>query len=65
VVFAPASDWSYTTSVVEVEERFGSSLNFETDDVSWIPVDGVSSLELHAGFAAAWPEIAGIVLGAE
>jgi len=40
-------------------------LNFETDDVSWIPVDRVSSLELHAGFASAWPEIAGIVLGAE
>jgi len=65
VVFAPASDWSYTTSVVEVGERFGTSLNFETDDVSWIPVDRVSLLELHAGFASAWPEIAGIVLGAE
>ena len=64
VVFAPALDWSYTTSVVEVGERFGASINFETDDVAWIPVDQVASMDLHAGFAAAWPQIAGVVLGA-
>ncbi|MFZ8947525.1 MAG: NUDIX domain-containing protein, partial [Ilumatobacteraceae bacterium] len=53
VVFAPALDWSYTTSVVEVGERFGASINFETDDVAWIPVDQVASMDLHVGFAAA------------
>ena len=29
-VFAPATDWTYTTVVVEVDHRFGDSLNFET-----------------------------------
>ena len=34
-VFAPADDWSYTTIVVEVDEPFGYSTNFETDAVGW------------------------------
>src|SRR5690606_14307479 len=32
-VFQPSDDWRYTTVVVEVPERFGSSVNFETDAV--------------------------------
>lgn len=61
VVFAPADDWSYTTMVVEVSERFGSSINFETDAVEWFTLDEVSELPLHAGFAAAWPDLHKIV----
>lgn len=64
VVFQPAVDWSYTTFVVEVAEQFGASMNFETDDVSWFGPDDVDRLELHAGFAAAWPELRLIILGA-
>jgi 8-oxo-dGTP pyrophosphatase MutT (NUDIX family) len=60
-VFAPADDWSYTTAVVEVAERFGASINFETSDVRWVRPDDVESLPLHAGFAAAWPAIRAIV----
>lgn len=60
-VFAPATDWSYTTFVVEVPERFGSSINFETDAVAWDPPDAVGRRPLHAGFAAAWPEIRRII----
>ena len=59
--FAPASDWSYVTSVVEVPERFGESLNFETDDVGWFAPDQVESLDLHSGFAAAWPHLRALV----
>jgi len=60
-VFAPAIDWSYTTAVVEVGERFGASLNFETTDVRWVPVPAVDHLQLHPGFATSWPSVRKIV----
>ena len=60
-VFEPATDWRYTTVVLEVEERFGSSVNFETDDVGWVALDRVEHLPLHAGFAAAWPHLRAII----
>ncbi|CAN5566088.1 hypothetical protein BH23ACT3_BH23ACT3_22300 [soil metagenome] len=60
-VFRPASDWHYTTVVVEVSERFGESVNFETDAVGWFTPDEVDRLEVHAGFAAAWPHLRRIV----
>ena len=59
--FRPATDWSYVTVVVEVDERFGASMNFETDDVGWFTPDEVETLPLHAGFAAAWPHLRAIV----
>jgi 8-oxo-dGTP diphosphatase len=59
--FVPASDWTYTTVVVEVEQRFGESINFETDAVGWFTLDEVDALPLHAGFAAAWPHLRGII----
>ena len=63
-LFAPATDWTYTTVVVEVTARFGSSINFETDAVGWFTIDEVAELPLHAGFAAAWPHLAEIVAAA-
>ena len=45
----------------EVPERFGRSLNFETDDVDWVAPDAVTRRPLHAGFAAAWPFLRAIV----
>ena len=60
-LFRPAEDWAYTTVVVEVDERFGSSINFETDAVEWFTPDEVDDLPLHAGFAAAWPHLRDIV----
>jgi 8-oxo-dGTP diphosphatase len=64
-VFAPADDWHYTTVVVEVDEPFGASINFETDDVDWVPIDDVTARPLHAGFLAAWPHLRAIVDDAE
>jgi 8-oxo-dGTP pyrophosphatase MutT (NUDIX family) len=64
-VFAPASDWQYTTVVLEVDGRFGASVNFETDAVAWVGLDEVDHLPLHAGFAAAWPHLRAIVEAAE
>lgn len=60
-LFKPAVDWAYTTVVVEVDERFGSSINFETDAVDWFAPDQVESMDLHAGFAAAWPHLRAII----
>lgn len=60
-VFAPAIDWSYTTVVVEVEQTFGESINFETDAVVWLRVADVDHRPLHPGFAAAWPHLRSIV----
>lgn len=64
-VFAPATDWTYTTAVVAVPARFGTSLTFETDDVRWVPIDEVDALPLHPGFAAAWPFLREIVRDAD
>jgi 8-oxo-dGTP diphosphatase len=60
-VFEPASDWKYTTVVIEVDEPFGSSINFETDEVDWFPLDLVEQLPLHFGFATAWPHLRAII----
>jgi len=60
-IFKPALDWAYTTLVVEVHERFGASLNFETEAVAWVDVGDVDQLALHAGFAAAWPHVRAII----
>lgn len=62
-VFNPSADWAYTTVVVDVDERFGRSMNFETDDVGWFTPDEVAALAVHAGFAAAWPHLLAIVTG--
>jgi 8-oxo-dGTP pyrophosphatase MutT (NUDIX family) len=59
--FTPATDWSYTTFVVEVPGEFGASINFETDAVAWDTPDEVEQRQLHAGFAAAWPAIREII----
>ena len=59
-VFTPAADWQYTTLVIEVDERFGASINFETDDVEWVPTHLVEARPLHAGFSAAWPHLRAI-----
>jgi 8-oxo-dGTP diphosphatase len=56
-VFDPAPEWSYTTVVVEVDEPFGLTMNFESEAVAWVPVAKVEGYGLHPGFAAAWPHV--------
>lgn len=60
-VFAPATDWTYTTIVLEVDRHFGASVNFETDAVVWVPLELVGHRPLHPGFAAAWPHLRAIL----
>ena len=33
------------------------SVNFESVEVRWWPIDEVTALTLHTGFAAAWPTL--------
>jgi len=56
-IFDPAPEWQYTTVVVEVDEPFGLSMNFESEAVAWVPVGDVEDYALHPGFAAAWPHV--------
>jgi 8-oxo-dGTP diphosphatase len=63
-VFEPATDWRYTTAVIEVPARFGASRNFESDAVRWFELDAVDHQPLHAGFAAAWPHLRPIAAAA-
>jgi len=47
--------------VIEVETKFGASMNFETDAVDWVGTNEVDGRPLHAGFAAAWPHLREII----
>jgi 8-oxo-dGTP diphosphatase len=60
-VFTPCDDWHYTTVVVEVQQLFGDSVNFETDAVQWFGLDEVERLEVHEGFETAWPHLRAII----
>jgi 8-oxo-dGTP pyrophosphatase MutT (NUDIX family) len=51
--------WRYTTVVAEALEAFDPVIgDAESDALRWVPVADVAGLELHPGFAAAWPELA-------
>ena len=48
----------YTLVVIDVPNLIDDArLGWENDDLAWFPADEVASLELHTGFARAWPEI--------
>ena len=50
--------WSYTTVIAEALEPFDAVVaDRESNELRWVPIDGVDALPLHPGFAAAWPEL--------
>ncbi|MCW2528671.1 MAG: ADP-ribose pyrophosphatase [Pseudonocardiales bacterium] len=50
--------WSYTTVLGRaVGDVRPFAANWESDEVRWWNVDDVHTLHLHAGFAAAWPNL--------
>ncbi|MDN4481979.1 NUDIX domain-containing protein [Demequina lignilytica] len=54
--------WSYTTVVARVTSPFEPhATDDESQDLAWIPVDQVASLDLHPGFGAAWPRLHGML----
>lgn len=53
-----AGFWTYTTVVVEAMEPFEPVIaDAESVALEWVPVDAVTDLPLHPGFAASWPEL--------
>jgi 8-oxo-dGTP pyrophosphatase MutT (NUDIX family) len=50
--------WSYTTIVARTTSPAAiSHTSAESTEVRWWPIDTVTALALHHGFAAAWPEL--------
>jgi 8-oxo-dGTP diphosphatase len=50
--------WSYTTVVVEALTKFQPVIaDAESVALEWVAVAAVDELDLHPGFARAWPEL--------
>lgn len=48
--------WTYTTVLAEATAPVDvRATDPESQDVRWVPVDAVAGLDLHPGFADAWP----------
>jgi 8-oxo-dGTP pyrophosphatase MutT (NUDIX family) len=54
--------WAYTTVVanalIELSPR---AANAESLDVRWWPIESVTTLPLHSGFATVWPHLRGLL----
>lgn len=57
--------WTYTTILARtsVPERV-RAINAESTEVRWWAVDEVGDLDLHYGFAAAWPALRELIVDA-
>lgn len=54
--------WSYTTVVAQVVTPFEATISDpESLDLAWVPVDEVTRLPLHPGFAASWGRLRGLL----
>ncbi|GAB2460627.1 8-oxo-dGTP pyrophosphatase MutT (NUDIX family) [Conyzicola lurida] len=50
--------WRYTTVATRAREEFLPVIgDAESEALAWVALDEVENLELHPGFAAAWPEL--------
>ena len=50
--------WSYTTVVAQLIGPLRLRENYESAAVRWVPVQEVTGLVLHHGFAGSWTEVA-------
>jgi 8-oxo-dGTP pyrophosphatase MutT (NUDIX family) len=50
--------WSYTSVIAKATEEFTPVIgDAESLELRWVNIDDVDSLELHPGFASAWPAL--------
>lgn len=50
--------WSYTTVVGQAVRPFEPHMaDVESIELRWVPVNEVTALPLHPGFAASWPQL--------
>lgn len=52
-----AEDWTYTTVIATVPNRFGQPANWETDEIAWITEEEIADMPLHPAFAASLPKV--------
>ena len=56
--------WSYVTIVARSAPGLDvRPVSAETEAVRWWPIDAVTDLRLHHGFAATWPLVRGLLVG--
>lgn len=51
--------WSYTTVLMRTDQRHTVTIQEESLQVAWVPLDEVANLPLHPGLSAAWPQLVG------
>lgn len=50
--------WSYTTVVAQAVRPFEAHMaDVESIELRWVPVQEVSGMPLHPGFAESWPQL--------
>lgn len=54
-------EWAYTTVIATSPTQFSppEKLDWETKATGWFTRDQIASMELHPGFASAWPHLLG------
>jgi 8-oxo-dGTP diphosphatase len=58
--------WSYTTILARTDAATTvQPRSAESTAITWWPVESVAGLELHAGFATAWPSLLRLLAGAD
>ena len=54
--------WSYTTVIADVIKPFEPYISdYESQALEWVPIEKVSELPLHPGFADSWPALLEVV----
>lgn len=54
--------WTYTTVIARVERPFAPVAgDAESLSLAWVPIDAVAERPLHPAFAAAWPQLRGLI----
>lgn len=49
--------WTYTTVIADAPEQLETIPNRESAELRWVPVEQVTDLPLHPGFAASWERL--------
>jgi 8-oxo-dGTP diphosphatase len=57
VVGTGGASWTYTTVIADVPAELATVPNRESSELRWVPVDEVTELPLHPGFAASWQQL--------
>jgi len=61
---ADCGRWSYTTFLAALPARVDvAACSGESEAVHWVDVEGVAGLQLHPGFASAWPALREVLTG--